>query len=431
MNALACVIGDLSLVRPLGRAGIAVALVTSDPASSHRLSRYCRAVVPAPSFVDAPEEAIAALCAFGATQAWPSVLFPQGDHDLLAISRHRDALAVHFRFALPSSELLEDLVDKRRFAGLAARRRLPAPRTLVITEEALRHDGEAALADWSTFPCVLKPAMRTHWFDSRLHARATHGNQKAIRVERRGDLLALATSLREHKADFILQQEIPGGEDRILSYHAYVTAEGEIAGEFTGRKVRTAPRRFGLSSCVEITDDTRVRRLGRDILAQLGFTGVVKLDFKEHADTGRLYLLEANPRFNLWHHPGAVAGVNLPALVYADLTGARRAAGSTRARAGVRWMAARDDFAAMREYRAAGEVTLRQWLWDVARADIREDLSFSDPLPTLRDGLRTLAKYGAAMAQRLGTGSRALAPSKAQYALSSRLSSRWSRQVGF
>ena len=42
---------------------------------------------------------------------------------------------------------------------------------------------------------------------------------------------------------------------------------------------------------------------------------------------GRLHLLEVNPRFNLWHHPAAVAGVNLPALVHADLTGAPRPSG--------------------------------------------------------------------------------------------------------
>ena len=51
--------------------------------------------------------------------------------------------------------------------------------------------------------------------------------------------------------------------------------------------------------------------------------GVAKLDFKRD-DRGRLHLLEVNPRFNLWHYPGALAGVNLPATVYADLTGRER-----------------------------------------------------------------------------------------------------------
>jgi hypothetical protein len=63
-------------------------------------------------------------------------------------------------------------------------------------------------------------------------------------------------------------------------------------------------------------------------------TGGAKLDFKSAPD-GRLLLLEINPRFNLWHHLGAVAGVNLPALVYADLVGLPRPA-TRPARAGAR-----------------------------------------------------------------------------------------------
>jgi hypothetical protein len=50
------------------------------------------------------------------------------------------------------------------------------------------------------------------------------------------------------------------------------------------------------------------------VLARLGVPGVAKLDFKRD-DPGRLHLLEINARFNLWHDPGAVAGVNLPATV--------------------------------------------------------------------------------------------------------------------
>jgi hypothetical protein len=41
-----------------------------------------------------------------------------------------------------------------------------------------------------------------------------------------------------------------------------------------------------------------------------------KLDFKRAPD-GALRILEFNPRFNLWHYPGALGGGSLPALVHA------------------------------------------------------------------------------------------------------------------
>src|SRR5262245_5435416 len=130
--SLACVIGDLSLVRALGRRRIPVAVATADPDSSLTRSRYCDSVVPTPSFVDDPEGGVRAIVAWARKQAVPPVLFYQGDHDLLAVSRLRDQLLPHLRCLLPSVDLVEDLVDKLRFAALAERLSLPVPATLTL-----------------------------------------------------------------------------------------------------------------------------------------------------------------------------------------------------------------------------------------------------------------------------------------------------------
>ena len=63
---------------------------------------------------------------------------------------------------------------------------------------------------------------------------------------------------------FVVQTRISGPETCIDSYHVYVDAGGSVAGEFTGRKIRTYPPRYGYSTAVEITDDPEVRELGRD-----------------------------------------------------------------------------------------------------------------------------------------------------------------------
>ncbi len=381
MTPLACVVGDLSLVRALGRAGIPVALATDDPRSPAARSRFCRRVVEVPSFVDRPAEAVRALARFGASEPVPPVLFTEGDHDLLAVSRSRGALAA-FRLILPPEELIEDLVDKLRFAALADRLQLPVPLTrTLITGGALAPQ----VAGWDRFPCVVKPALRTRWFDSPLRGPALHGTQKAVRVGSRAELERLLPLLERHETDLVLQEAVPGGEERIVSYHAYLRADGERAAEFTGRKVRTVPRTYGMSSCLEITDDLEVRRVGREVLRRLAFRGgVIKLDFKSDPRDDRLYLLEANPRFTLWHHVAAVAGQNVPALVYRDLVEpGRRHAVSPRARPGVRWMMLRSDLRALREYRAAGELGLGRWLREAWRADVREDLLWSDPMPAL------------------------------------------------
>jgi predicted ATP-grasp superfamily ATP-dependent carboligase len=94
--------------------------------------------------------------------------------------------------------------------------------------------------------------------------------------------------------------------------------------------------------------------------------------------------LEINPRFNLWHHLGAVAGVNLPALVYADLTGRRRPRAAI-ARAGACWCRLRTDRLAVRE---AGGSTLSWLLWAV-RCEASA-IQWDDPLPFLQPKLQRL-----------------------------------------
>lgn len=370
----ACVIGDISMVRALGRAGIPVALVTDTHDCRTVHSRYCKTIVDTPSWVDDPAAAVNTLIEWGKRQSEPPVLFYQGDHDLVALSSARERLAPYFRFVFPDEKLVVDLSDKLRFAELAEERDLPVPRTLALKQGS---NVKESLRDWDDFPCVFKPAMRTNWYE-------TIGClQKALRLETRADLDALIPKIDVSQAAFVLQASIEGGEENIVSYHAYVRPGGEIVAEFTGRKVRTGPRLYGVSSCVEITDDDNVRNLGRSVVDKLNFSGVLKIDFKIDSRNGELYMLEINSRFNLWHHPGAVAGVNIPQAVYHDCIVPGSAQISRSVRAGVRWVELGLDLMAYREYHADGDLPLSTWLKDITTADINEGFLWRDPGPGL------------------------------------------------
>jgi predicted ATP-grasp superfamily ATP-dependent carboligase len=118
-----------------------------------------------------------------------------------------------------------------------------------------------------------------------------------------------------------------------------------------------------------------VLALGRTLVKRMKFTGVCKFDFKRGPD-GQLRLLEVNPRFNLWHHLGAVAGVNLPALVYGDLIGAPRPI-VVPAMPGFRWCKPWKDNAAAR---TAG-TSLAQWVPWLLRCQAKSGLAWDDPFP--------------------------------------------------
>ena len=366
-EALACVMGSMNLVRPLGLAGVGCAVVAA-PGAPTLYSRFTRAAIDAP---DGEDELIEALLRFAATQPAPPVLYYEEDEHLLLISRHRERLGAAFRFVIADADLVETLVDKARFQDLAERMGLPVPRTRRLHPAAGSAPPEVDLR----FPLVVKPLTRgAAWF-------AIEPAGKAVRVDSADALRALWPRFIAAGIELLAQELIPGPETRIESYHVYVDAAGAIAGEFTGRKIRTYPRSFGHSTALTISDmdadAADVAALGRDLVRRLGLRGVAKFDVKRAPD-GALHLLEVNPRFNLWHHLGAIAGVNLPALVHADLTGRPRPAAG-RARVGANWCRPAGDLSAARE----SGVPLASWLLWTLRCEAKQAVAWDDPMPVL------------------------------------------------
>jgi len=366
----ACVLGDMDLIRPLGLAGIACVPV-APPGAATTYSRHTAGRVEDVDQWTQADRQVELLLRFGRSQPEPPVLYYQADAPLLMVSRHRDRLREAFRFVIADADVVEGVVDKARFRELATRLELPVPRSVRLMTDA-DVDAVAELA----FPVVVKPLTR----NTRRWA-AIGGAAKAVRVERPEDVVAIAAKLPGLGMDALVQELVEGSEARIESYHAYIDERGAVAGDFTGRKVRTLPPAYGHSTAVEITASPDVARAGLDVLRRLDLRGVAKLDFKRAPD-GRLKLLEVNPRFNLWHYPGAVAGVNIPALVHADLTGAPRPR-TTPARPGVRWCAPPADFKAAR---AAG-LPLVRWLDFALRSETHQIIALDDPMPFVRGRL--------------------------------------------
>jgi len=376
----ACVLGDIDLVRALGIARIA-STVLAPPGAPVRYSRHTRAVFPWHNAWENPEQLVDSLVRFGQAQPEPPVLFYQEDRTLLLVSRHRERLREAFRFVVPDAELVEQLVDKARFQKLAAKLDLPVPIARVITP------GDPVPGDDFPipFPIVLKPLVR---IPARWEPLAGPG--KATSVANLSDLRDLWPRIMAANLPILAQELVPGPETRIESYHVYADEKGAIVGEFAGRKIRTWPASYGDSTALETTDARDVLTVGRALVKRLQFRGVAKFDFKRGPD-GRLRLLEVNPRFNLWHHLGAIAGVNLPALVYGDLIGAPRPM-MVPVRADFRWCKPWKDKAAAR----ASGMSLAEWVPWVFRCEAKSGLAWDDPLPllgaTLRRGLETLAR---------------------------------------
>jgi predicted ATP-grasp superfamily ATP-dependent carboligase len=359
--------GDMDLLRPLGLARIPC-VVVARPGAPPRFSRFARAALPWVDAWEHADEQVDTLMRFGSEQAKPPVLFYQEDRELLLVSRYRERLRSAFRFVIADATLVEDLVDKGRFQSLARRLDLPVPiaRSLDLTQGPTRGDFDVP------FPILIKPLTRRtdHWTP-------VGGPGKACQVDTIEALQQLWPRVASANVPVLAQQLVPGPETDVESYHVYMDELGAIVAEFTGRKIRTWPLQYGHSTSLIITDSPEVAALGRAVVRRLDLRGVAKLDFKRGPD-GRLYLLEINPRFTLWHHPAALAGANVPALVYGDLTHLPRPA-MRRIRAGVRWCKIWEDGPAAR----ATGVPLTRWLVWALGCEAKSALSWDDPLPLL------------------------------------------------
>jgi predicted ATP-grasp superfamily ATP-dependent carboligase len=361
----------IEVVRSLAVAGIPSAIVAPGHDAA-RLSRHATVVTPHnwsdPDAVGGDRALVQRLIRYARAQPEPPPLLFTSDEALLFACRHRDALGAVFRFSIADPQTVETLVDKAQFAILAERLGLRAPLTRVL--EPGPHAPPAG-ASRLRFPLIVKPYRR----DRGWHETAAT-QKKAIEVGDEQGLMRLWPRLAGLGAPVIVQESVPGPESRLESYHVYVDRYGRTAGEFAGRKIRTMPAEYGHTTALVITDTPDVLEQGRELVRALALRGVAKVDFKR-APNGDLYVLEVNPRFHLWHHAGALAGVHIPALVYADLTGTPRPPAGP-ARTGVRWVHPLDALSAR-----ADHVPIGRWIRWAGGCEAKAFWAWDDPLPLI------------------------------------------------
>ena len=360
---VALVLGDVDLLRAASLAGIPCAVMAGF-GEPERYSRLARTVLPDVDSWEHPEQLSERIREFGWSQPEPPVLFYHTDGQLRLLSKNRDRIGQACRFVVPDARLVEDLVDRERFQALATRLKLPVPPACVLRPAEQAVPASLGVA----YPVILKPLNRrtASWY-------RLSGDARVIEVRSAAELQDLWPRLAACGMPVLAQQRVGGFETSVESYVSYVDAQGQVAAEFTGRELRAWPMGVGFSTAIETTDAPDVLALGRSVVSRLKLRGVAKVDLKRGPD-GQMYLLGVNARFQGWHHLGARAGVNIPAIVYADLTGTERPTAVT-ARAGVRWCKPWKD---LRAARATG-LPLLPWAAWVLGAEVKRGLALDDP----------------------------------------------------
>jgi predicted ATP-grasp superfamily ATP-dependent carboligase len=204
-----------------------------------------------------------------------------------------------------------------------------------------------------------------------------------------------ASSLEELKEHFrtaaafvpaphlLIQEFVPGGGRRQLSYCALLE-KGRVLASFTARRLRQYPIDFGMSSSfVEAVHLPELDGPSRRLLATLGLSGMIELEYKQHETSGELYLLDANVRAWAWHDLCSACGVDFIDLEYRRVTGAELPALTPKY--GVRWRRAITDIPAGLAAIRAGKMGVASYLRSLGGATRPSVMDLRDPMPALLD----------------------------------------------
>jgi predicted ATP-grasp superfamily ATP-dependent carboligase len=258
--------------------------------------------------------------------------------------------------------------DKRLTHQLADSLGIEAPRTSFPSE----HDDPAEGVE---FPAILKPAVKPDV--NRLTT------AKAWRVESADELRArYAEACALMGSDALLVQElVPGGGEAQFSYAALCSAGRPLA-TLTARRTRQYPPDFGRASTyVESVDRPEIIEPSERLLAALGWDGLVELEYKRDARSGRFKLLDINPRVWGWHTLCARAGVDFPVLAYRLACGGWVA--TVRGRPGVRWVRLSTDLPTSLKQIVCGRMSAREYFRSL-RGPIEGGIyARDDPIPGL------------------------------------------------
>jgi predicted ATP-grasp superfamily ATP-dependent carboligase len=215
----------LGAIRSLGREGIGVIAVDHKRSAPGLRSRYgVPLVLPDP--VTHPEETLNGLRAAGEKLSTKGVLFPCSDSFVLFLSRYRVELGELFSFCIPSPEVLEGMINKRKQYEMAERIGTPLAQTY-YPSTMKEVDRVAGLL---SYPAFIKPYYSHLWYER-------FGN-KGFKVQDAQELRARYHEIFSARLEALVQSIIQGPNTNHVKVSAYYGLEGRRLALFLTRKLR-------------------------------------------------------------------------------------------------------------------------------------------------------------------------------------------------
>lgn len=295
----------LGVIRALGRKGVPIVSVYYDKSDMGYVSKYVKERVVAPH-PERYEERFVSLLVDYAKGNGKGLVIPADDATLSVVSKHKSELENYHIVACPDRSITERIIDKKHTYALAEKIGMLVPRTLVPKgfDEVVKY-GKSI-----DYPCLVKPCESHRYYEV--------FKRKMVKVENYDELLFAYRQATGQGIEVMLQEYIPGDDDRGVNYNSYFWG-GEPLIEFTAEKVRLSPQGFGVPSVVISKEIPEVVDAGRMILKAIGYSGFSCTEFKKDARDGKYKFMEVNGRHNRSALLATKCGMNFPWIEYQHL----------------------------------------------------------------------------------------------------------------
>lgn len=358
----------LGIVRSLGRRAIPTCVI-DDEYSIARHSRYATIGVRVRDLRD--EDVLTKTLLqvgerFG-LERW--VLFPTRDEQVAALSRRRDELGQFFRVPVPCWETVRWMWDKRNTYRMSKQLGISFPETYF----------PQTLADLDnlplSFPVVLKPAIKEHFFYATKAKAWRADDSKQLR-----QLFARACRIAG-PGEIMIQDLIPGNGKHQFAYCAFFK-NGRAIGSMVNRRSRQHPYEFGRASTfVETIDMPALESLSERFLCATNYYGLVEVEYKLDPRDGQFKLLDVNARTWGYHALGTCAGVDFPYLLYSDQIGHKLE--PRRGAPGLSWVRLITDIPTGIVDIFGGRTKIDEYLRSLRNSHVEAVFNREDPIPGL------------------------------------------------
>jgi len=295
----------LCVVRSLGQRGILTALIRTKENQVARASRWTEETQDVLSFRERPAELLDVLD--HRKKRWAGrVLIPASDRALEFLSCYGSELSAAYRIASPPSAIALKVLEKDRTLKAASEIGVDVPRVYGPANQSTLSRTDIA------YPVLVKPVV-SHQFTAKFNG------HKLFVANDPGELTQAVERLDGMEASII--DFVPGADDQLFSYSAFLDQKGTPVAEFAYRKIRKSPPVFGVARVAETWDGSALRERTLELLRHLGWTGLATVEYKRDSRDGGYRLIEINGRSWLSMGLAVRSGIDYPFLTWCQGAG--------------------------------------------------------------------------------------------------------------